>query len=232
MRHLAVFAKWPAPGRVKTRLSPALPAEQASALARALLEDTLAAARDAGAERRTVYWDGLPSAEEAARIAPGFEARDQRPGDLGARLERGFAEMLAAGGAAVVVGADLPGLGPADLDAAFRALAARDVVLGPTADGGYWLIGARAPAPELFGGIPWSTERVLAETLTRAAAAGRTVARLDERRDLDTPGDLVAWLATRVARPADGSRTDAALRAMKLLPDQRAVAPPSGSGRA
>ncbi len=119
--------------------------------------------------------------------------RQQGP-ELGARLHRALADAAARGHAAVAaVGSDHPDLGRADAEAAFaRVEAGAGVALVPAGDGGYALIALAAAAvrPELFAGIPWSTPRVLAETVARCRALGLEVALLPERRDLDTSEDL------------------------------------------
>ena len=102
-------------------------------------------------------------------LGPDLACLPQARGDLGARLESAFAAAFADGATAVLaMGTDCPGLTTDRLRAALAALAASDLVLGPATDGGYYLIGLARPAPELFAGVPWGTERVLAATLARA----------------------------------------------------------------
>jgi len=220
MNHLAVFARWPEPGRVKTRLSPALPEALACDLYRAMLGDALAAALAARADSRALYWSDAPAQRSAFDVPAAFEVRAQQGGVLGARLERAFAALLRApGDRAVVIGADCPDVDTAHLQEAFELLAAHDLVLGPARDGGYALIGLSRPAPELFRGIEWSTPRVLGQTLERAGALGLRVAQLDPLEDLDTPAALVRWLSRMcVAGAPHAPRTRAALTAMGLMP--------------
>jgi rSAM/selenodomain-associated transferase 1 len=220
MNHIAVFARWPEPGRVKTRLSPALPPALACELHRAMLGDALAAAAAARAESRALIWADAPAERSAFPVPSGFEVRDQRGADLGARLEHAFAEMLRGpDDRAVVLGADCPDLDAARIGQAFDILAARDLVLGPARDGGYYLIGLRHPAPGLFRNVTWSTPRVLAQTLERAGELGLRVAQLAPLDDLDSPADLVRWLAKAVSQGTRSSpRTSAALRAFGLHP--------------
>ena len=220
MRRLAVFARAPEPGRVKSRLSPALPPALAARLYAGLLEDTFVAAAGCTVDERHVYW-----ADEAGAAASGFHARLQRGTDLGDRLRAGFGELLlGAGDRALVIGSDTPALTAAHIDEAFAALDQHGVVLGPTVDGGYWCIGLKRAAPTLFEDIPWSTHEVLTRTLVRAHEAGlraSTVATLD---DLDTPHDLalligaLAGVALTGGAPACGSNARAALGAMGFLP--------------
>jgi uncharacterized protein len=135
--------------------------------------------------------------------APGYEAQGE--GDLGARMLGAIAGRFAAGAAKVlVIGTDCPDLDPALLATAFAQLDRADAVLGPAADGGYYLVGMKRPIPELFQGIPWSTPATLSATLARAGAAGVSVALLDERRDIDTAADWRAWRAAQGRPSAPG----------------------------
>jgi rSAM/selenodomain-associated transferase 1 len=218
MRRLAVFAKPPVAGRVKTRLSPALPPGLARDLHVAMLADTLAAAAESRALERVLYWS---EAGDWTLPAPpaGFHVRLQHGADLGERLERAFAELLTAPeDRAVIVGADCPRLDTATMDAAFGALEHKGLVLGPTEDGGYYLIGLARPVPELFRGVEWSTPRVFEQTLTRAVRAGLDAHSLERLADLDTPEDLVRLVAAAAAGELPAPRLAEALRAMALLP--------------
>ncbi len=220
VNHIAVFARWPASGRVKSRLSPALPPGLACDLHRALLGDTLATALACEAESRTLWWADAPADRAGFEVPPGFEVRDQRGSDLGARLEHACAERLA--GAAdrlVIVGGDCPDLGPGHLREALARLDTHALVLGPARDGGYTLIGLARSAPGLFRGVAWGGATVLEQTLERARAARLPVALLEPLADLDTPADLVRWMSTEcVARSGRAPLTRAALGAMGLLP--------------
>jgi hypothetical protein len=195
MRRLAVFARPPEAGSVKTRLSPALPPRLAASLYGAVLEDTLATMGRARADQRLVFWAGAHGA-----APPGFVSRLQPEGDLGERLGAAFDDLLfATGDHALVLGSDTPALAPAHIDAAFAALERRDVVLGPAVDGGYWCVGLTCRTPEIFQGIPWSTSEVLATTLERAGEAGRSVGLAVTLEDLDTPGSLARCVGARAA---------------------------------
>jgi rSAM/selenodomain-associated transferase 1 len=122
----------------------------------------------------------------------------QGQGRLGWRLQRQLNLARRQGAQRVVlIGSDLPELAAADLVAAFDALARCDVVLGPAADGGYWLIGLAGRWPRLFAGglraIAWGSDQVLAQTLDVADQLGLVVTLLPIRHDLDRPGDLRRW---------------------------------------
>jgi rSAM/selenodomain-associated transferase 1 len=219
MRRLAVFARAPVAGRVKSRLSPALPAPLAASLYRGLLADALAIATSVRADERSVYW-----ADEPGEAPVGFDARAQLGADLGERLRHACDELLPGGGdAALILGSDTPPLTPAHVEAAFTALETHDVVLGPTLDGGYWCIGLKRPVPELFRDIPWSTREVLTRTLVRAHGAGLAVATVATLADLDTPLDVAQLVGALAAgEPACGPAARAALHAMGMLPGLRA----------
>ena len=183
---LAVFAKAPVPGQVKTRLRPAALTDpwddaQAARLAAAFVRDTLEKAARLGPPV-TVYFAGDHALLQPL-APPSILWAAQGGGDLGARLARVPAPCL-------LLGADSPHLPPACLRRALDSIPAHDVVLGPADDGGYYLLGLRAPQPALFAGIAWGTSAVLAQTLAKAAALGLTVYQTPPWYDLDTPADL------------------------------------------
>ena len=223
MERIAVFARWPVPGRVKTRLTPSLPAPLACDMYRGMLSDALAAAAQSRALERHVYWDDAPA--DAERETPaGFSCRRQQGEDLGARLEHAFAELLVAPtDRALAIGADCPDLTGALLDQAFAAIETHDVTLGPSRDGGYYLIGLSRREASLFRDVAWGTGQVLGQTLERIQRAGLTTSTLPELEDIDTPDGLLRWIAASITASGRAGRstapgTTAALRAMKLLP--------------
>lgn len=185
-----MMVRAPAPGRVKTRLAPALRADGATALYRAFTEDLCAAL----GRRFAMVLACTPGTADPflARLARryGVALVPQGPGDLGARMRRVAAAALATATRVVVIGSDAPTLGPVRVAEAFRALRRRRVVLGPSLDGGYYLLGLRAPMPDVFTRIPWGSARVLARTLGRLRAEGVTPALLPCWYDVDTPADL------------------------------------------
>lgn len=216
-KRIAVFARRPEPGRVKTRLSPALPADLACQLYAAMLDDTFETVRQATADSRTVFWADVP---DTNRSPEGFYWHAQKGAELGARLADAFDTVLVDEAHAIAIGSDCPGLSASMLERALSALERADLVLGPATDGGYWLIGLRRAAPSLFIDMKWSTETVFSQTLARAAEAGLSVETLPLLDDLDTPADL-ARLVSAVARgelAAAGPHLRAALQSMKLLP--------------
>lgn len=186
-----VFLKAPILGRVKTRLARAIGdiaalrfhRTMAARLIRTLARDrrwrvVLALSpRDAG-RRRDIPCPTLP------RV-------DQGRGDLGRRMVRAFDQ--APRRPVLLVGTDIPDLGPAVIAEGFRRLAGSDAVFGPAEDGGYWLIGVRdCRIPTIgFAGVRWSTQHALADT--RANLKGRHVTLLAPLADIDTPADYARW---------------------------------------
>ena len=183
------MAKHPVPGRVKTRLAAALGADAACALYHAFVLDL---GERLGALPYAVTWAYTPPDAPFAALLPGARCRPQRGRDLGERLAAAIGDELAAGpGPVLAIGADAPHVPAAALAEAAAALAGRaDVVLGPAADGGYYLIGVARPAPGLFAGIAWGSAGVLAATLALAEAAALAVHLLPPGFDVDEVADL------------------------------------------
>jgi hypothetical protein len=188
------MAKVPAAGAVKTRLCPPLRPEQAADLAQCFLLDRVE--QLAGLEVTDTVVAFAPADREAelAALLPGGVRRVPQAGaDLGARLDRVLTDLLAEGYAgAAAVDADSPTLPTEYLRAACAHLrtGSSDVVVGPSEDGGYYLIGLRRPAPALFRDMPWSTPAVLAETLERVRRLDRRLVLLPPWFDVDRGADL------------------------------------------
>ena len=180
---IAILAKAPVPGFAKTRLIPAIGAHAAAVLQERLTERAVTTARSAALGELTLWC--APDTRHRSFRDLDVTLRQQPDGDLGAR-------MLAAFGArpTLVIGTDCPALTAAHLRDAADALATHDVVLIAAEDGGYVLIGARAPHPELFVEMTWSVPSVLAETRARIAALGLTSRELPPLWDVDTEDDL------------------------------------------
>ncbi len=191
---IAVIAKSPVPGRVKTRMQPALDPTESADLARRLLLDAIDQAAGTGADVWCSY-AGPPQPLRA--LLPDLPLLKQRGADLAERLLATQEDLFAVGYTSVILfGGDCPTVGTAPLRKAL-AMLRRDpsrAVLGPAADGGYTLLATAKPTPHLFDGVEMSTDRVLRDTLDRAARAGTPVTLLDVRHDLDTASDLVAAL--------------------------------------
>lgn len=189
-----VLAKYPAPGRVKTRLIGAFTAEQAAQVHRRCLRLTLDCLHAAG--RVEIVLAGSPDGADFAEfLPPAARLLSQGEGNLGARLAQVVERIFEAGASRVLlVGSDCPAMRPQDVTTALDLLDRVDVVVGPALDGGYYLLGLRGPETGLFTSIDWSTPRVLAQTLARAAEMGLSHTLIDERRDVDEVGDMMALL--------------------------------------
>ncbi len=188
------MAKAPIAGEVKTRLMPPLTQEQAADLCRALLLDQLEHLSGLTvAELYLVYAPGS-AASLMERLAPSnFHCLAQRGGDLGERMNAAFIDLWRRGHRNVVlVGSDLPALPLTILERAFKLLteSTGQVVLGPSRDGGYYLVGMNRPAPEIFQDMRWSHDQVLKETTERLVKLGIQPAMLPEWFDIDSVEDL------------------------------------------
>ena len=188
---LLVVAKQPAPGQTKTRLCPPLTPVQAAALYDCFLHDTLDTMRKVPDVQRVIGFLPEDAQDYFNQLAPDMGLVCQRGVSLGERLDNLLTEALKNGSQrAVVVDSDSPTLPAAYLSQAFEGLADADVVLGPTRDGGYYLIGLRQPQPHLLRQVQMSTPNVLSDTLKLAEATGLTVSLLPSWYDVDTIADL------------------------------------------
>jgi len=191
---VAIMAKVPAAGEVKTRLCPPLTPTQAAGLARCFLQDRIAQLHEISTIVPVVAF--TPSEREPelrALLSDGVRLVPQQGADLGARLDRLLADLIGEGAVgAIAVDADSPTLPTEFVRRASVHLAEReaDVVLGPCDDGGYYLIGLAHAAPELFREMPWSTPVVLDETVARARRLGLRLALLPPWFDIDHGADL------------------------------------------
>jgi rSAM/selenodomain-associated transferase 1 len=193
MSRLVVFAKAPQAGVAKTRLIPALGAQGAANLARLMLFHTLQQALAAGAQAVELCMSPTPSdpAWQGVMLPQSVECSEQGEGDLGERMGRAMDRALARKqGPVLLIGSDCPALSAAHIAEASRQLEQHDAVLIPVADGGYVLIGLRAPSPDLFTRMTWSTAAVAGETLRRMGIAGLHVWQGSVLHDIDEPADL------------------------------------------
>lgn len=187
-RALVIMARYPEVGAVKTRLAATCGSARATDLYRAFIADL--DARFRGRPRRLV-WAYHPAASAFPSIVhAGAQCLAQEGEDLGARMHGCFRRLCTAGFASVVmIGADVPHVRDAWIDEAEARLNEVDVVLGPSADGGYFLVAMRAPH-DIFSGIVMSTPQVLVQTRAKIAAAGLRLHLLQPSFDVDELGDL------------------------------------------
>lgn len=185
---ICVFAKPPRPGEVKTRLMAELGKAGAAALAEAFFLDTWAAVSRIGWAQPVLATTDVTAPEW--KLPRGTAIWPQGHGNLGHRLERILRRALETHPIAIAVGTDAPGLPVALLDAARDALRTSDAVLGPSDDGGFYLLGVRRYPADLLDGIPWSTSETFVHTLGRLRARGLTTTVLPHWFDVDRPRDL------------------------------------------
>lgn len=191
---LIVFAKPPVPGLAKTRLSPPLTPEQAATVHEASLKDVVSVAGRTGLEVEIHYAGSNGAAAFFVRAFPDVPAFPQAHGDLGERMAAAFDHGFDSGARRVlIIGSDSPTLPEEELHAAAR-IATDTVVLGPAADGGYYLVGlhekAWPRARPMFRNIPWSTEHVFTTTVERIAVTGLGMTLLAPWYDIDRIQDL------------------------------------------
>lgn len=190
---LIVFLKAPIPGQVKTRLAASLGPAAAAAAYRSMVNQLLQNLSSLpNVELRFAPDHAHP--EIAVWLQASWRAVPQGDGDLGVRLNRAFADAFSrSSDPVIVIGSDCPTISPNDIHLAAAKLRDHDIVLGPAADGGYWLIGMRQFEPSILSQIPWSTARVLTQTLARVQSAGLSVSLLREQSDIDTIDEWTAW---------------------------------------
>lgn len=203
----AIFlpGKRPRAGHTKTRLSPPLSIEQAAEVYRGFLQDSVAIARDLNPDRVTLAHPEYPEAErELATLLPADVQLLSRPeGGLGAVLGGAFEYLLGDGFERVVmIGSDNPTLPPERVEAAWRGLVDHDVVIGPSSDGGYYLLAMTDFHAGLFQDIAWSTAVVYRQTLQRASELELRVLSLDEWYDVDTIVELQRLRAELATLPS------------------------------
>jgi rSAM/selenodomain-associated transferase 1 len=209
----------PEPGRVKTRLLGPLTPAQAAAIHRACLADTVGhVARVPGCWKSLRVAAGPDEARELAaalELDRTWQVGVQRGRNLGARLEGAFRSFSRPGyGRVVVVGTDTPWMGTERILSALELLNTTDAVLGPTADGGYYLVGARRLVPAMFRNIPWGTSQVFERTVGALERAHASYRLLPRDFDLDRPEDLAR--AAALLRK-DETRAPALAQVLKKL---------------
>ena len=195
LNQLLIFARLPKAGANKTRLIPALGAQNATLVYRQLVDRTLSQARQLANERgcqATVCYTGGSACEIRAAFGDDLTYSEQVGHSLGDRLQLATKSAFEAGAQRVVViGTDCPSLTSSDLRTAFEQLEAHDIVIGPAQDGGYYLIGLNAERAPLFADIDWSTSQVLEQTLQKTRKLGLRVHQLRMLPDVDYPEDLL-----------------------------------------
>jgi hypothetical protein len=232
-QRLIIFTRYPEAGTTKTRMIPELGAEGAAELQRQMTEHirsrvdelrelhqlTVEVRYEGGSEKLMMEW-----------LGSGFSYSQQGSGDIGLRMGRALQDAFGQGcETVVIIGSDIPDITTNIMQKAFEALNQSDLVLGPAADGGYYLIGVHRKTfrhwnPQLFNDISWGTENVLPQTLSIAQKLGLNYNLLDTLRDVDRPEDLCVWCnATSLDPPPAASKLISVI--IPTLNEARAVGP-------
>ncbi len=225
-RALVLLAKEPTPGRVKTRLAAETSADWAAAVARACLLDLIDRLSCIDVHRVLAYSPSEARPYFDTVAGNRFSLIAQTKGDLGQRMQSVIDQQIAEGAEqTVLLGADSPTVPLPFIEEAFRRLEEVDLVLGPAMDGGYYLIGCHRNVPPVFQGVPWSTSRVLAETVARLGSTSDRLALLPPWYDVDTQSDwnmLVGHIAAlrRAGVDPDVPHLEALIRAEANSPSR------------
>lgn len=195
---IILFTRYPHPGKCKTRLIPTLGREGAAHIHRQLVSRTMETLTEFASlmpdTTYHIYYDGA-SASQMKQWLGDYSFRQQQGKDIGERMASALTGSLGTGQNCILIGSDCPDISPTLLGDAFQALQTEDLVLGPAHDGGYYLIGCNSASDskaieQLFKGITWSGDRVLATTLQRARTQQFSVHLLQKLHDIDTHDDL------------------------------------------
>jgi rSAM/selenodomain-associated transferase 1 len=207
-RTLVIMAKAPKPGMVKTRLMESLPSAAVTALYRCLLEDTLALGMSLKGVEVAVMCPEPDQEELAQLLGNRVQVVAQKGEGLAAGLISVFRHFTACGGQQVIAfNSDSPHLAPSVLDQAFEILATQDVVVGPTHDGGYYLVGAKADHPTLFESDGLGTRSALDRLLSRTKALELSTGFTEPFYDIDVANDLMLLARELRLAPAKAPRT-------------------------
>jgi uncharacterized protein len=208
-RTLVVMAKAPKPGMVKTRLSPILPSAGVTALYRCLLEDTVALAKSLRGVELALMCPESDADELAHLLGDTVQIVAQTGDGLAAALTSVFRHFTATGQHVIAFNSDSPHIAPSVLHIAFEILSTHDVVVGPTHDGGYYLVGAKAPYPSLFEGDGMGTKSALDRLLTRTKALELSTGFTERFYDIDVLDDLMQLARELRVAPQKAPRTAA-----------------------
>ena len=201
VNHLGLFAKFWEPGRVKTRLAATLGNQLACELYEIFLFHLLNSIAPVSDHTTVVFSPPDREADFRAAIAPDWMLEPQSEGDLGDRMRNFFAGQFSKDVPTkqkikvVVIGADCPQLSVTEIQTAFDELDNNDVVIGPSTDGGYYLLGMQGSLAEVFDDIDWSTSKVLPQTTHRLDQQNKTYTLLPAKTDVDDEAALRQMLA-------------------------------------
>jgi rSAM/selenodomain-associated transferase 1 len=185
-----IFVKNPVHGKVKTRLAAAIGNDKALDIYLDLTAHTLKVAENAVADKYIYFSDEIDNSIGQKTAA--FKKAVQSGIDLGEKMKNAFSDILNNSyRKVIIIGTDCPGISPEILEQAFNQLNDADIVIGPAADGGYYLLGMKALHPQLFDNIEWSTSAVLQTTVERCTQNNLRYQLLEELNDIDEEKDLM-----------------------------------------
>ena len=190
---IIVFLRAPEKGRVKTRLARDIGDEKALALYKKFVQKTLLAVEKSGVDHRICFFPAERQAMVEEWLGQNHTYMHQAGEDLGHRMDNALSRVFSQGvQKAILIGTDIPDISARHLLAALDLLNKNDVVIGPSLDGGYWLIGFQRDGycSELFRQIDWGTEAVFSATIEKCEVAGLSTGILTVLRDIDTLEDL------------------------------------------
>jgi hypothetical protein len=192
------MVRYPVAGKAKTRLAASMGSEKAVEFYRICARQILREMNSLPTQvSKYIFFTDSPDHQNVEEWAgPGFNFKAQAGEDLGERLVNAFREVFSEGaGKAVIIASDVPDISADIVNRAMEALDCCDIVLGPSHDGGYYLLGMSKPHQELFQGIPWSSAEVMKRTLARAGEMGLTTYMLPALIDIDNFEDFKMWLS-------------------------------------
>ncbi len=200
---LMIFARWPRLGKVKTRLAATVGDNRALDCYLALLS---AVTRQLRPFRPEIWWDAEPEPQGAelstqqlellSALSAGLGERVQEGDNLGERMRKALSQAVREAGAGIIVGSDCPAVTVEHIRHVIEQLRIHDVVLIPSDDGGYVLIGSRVDLPQAFDHARWGTGHALEDTVQALSNAGLSIGYLPELWDVDTWGDWERWQRT------------------------------------
>ena len=188
---LIIFVRRPELGKVKTRIAKSVGARQALVIYNELLKHTREVVTKCDVQRHLFYTDDIIRDDDWSNTK--FIKHRQASGDLGDKMSAAFEVCLRQSHKVVIIGSDCATLQPAIIERAFAALDESDVVIGPTFDGGYYLLGLKEPREVLFKGIEWSTPVVFEQTIAAINHEGLSYTELPQLADIDHIEDWEKW---------------------------------------
>ena len=208
-RKLIIMMKIPLPGTVKTRLQPFLTVEQSASFATALIKDTRRLAECGDWGTVFAYWPEQPESSLIELTGAGVQTFLQEGAGLGERMFGAFSYIFSGTKSyAVMIGTDCPTLTPGRVQEAFERLEdGEDAVIGPSSDGGFYLLGLSEVSERMFENVEWSSGLTLEQTINNLAALNKTVFLLPELTDIDKPSDLIELHNTLGSDAAVGKHT-------------------------